>query len=43
MATKRTHNNKETGAKITTIYQDNGWVLEIIQWPDGTVEQIFSK
>ena len=38
MATKRTHTDKEIGAKITTIYQNNGWTLEIINWPDGTVE-----
>ena len=43
MAYKIVHTDKETGAKITTIYQDNGWICDIYEYPGGTLEETFRK
>ena len=37
------HTDKETGAKITTIYQSNGWIVDVIEHLDGTREEIYRK
>lgn len=40
---KIVHKDKETGAKITTVYQSNGWIVDIWEYPDGTREEIYRK
>ena len=40
---KIVHKDKETGAKITTVYQDNDWIVDIYEYPDGTREEIYRK
>lgn len=43
MEYKIVHTDKETGAKVTTIYQDNGWICDIWEYPDGTRDETFRK
>lgn len=43
MAYKTTHIDKDTNAKVTTIYQDNGWICEVWVYPDGTRDEIYHK
>ena len=40
---KTVHTDKETKAKVTTIYQDNDWVCEIWEYPDGTRDESYYK
>ena len=39
MAYKRTVKHEDCVEVI--IYQDNGWILHIYKWNDGTVEEIY--
>lgn len=43
MEYKIVHKDKESGTKITTIYQDNGWIVDVYEYPDGTREEIYHK
>lgn len=43
MEYKTVHTDKETGAKVSTIYQDNDWVVDVWEYPDGSREEIFRK
>ena len=43
MTYKTVHKDAETGAKVSTIYQDNGWMCEVWEYPDGTRDEIFCK
>ena len=38
-----TYTDKETGAKVSAIYQDNGWIYEVLEYPDGTIEETYHK
>ena len=41
-ALKTTRIDRETGATVITIYQDNGWICEVWLYPDGTRDEIFT-
>ena len=43
MSIKTVHTDKESGAKVSVIYQDNGWICEVWEYPDGTRDEIFHK
>ena len=43
MAYKTTHIDRASGAKVSTIYQDNGWICEVWEYPDGTRDEVFYK
>ena len=43
MEYKIVHTDKETGAKVSVIYQDNGWICEVWEHPDGTREEMYHK
>lgn len=40
---KTTRKDKETGATVHSIYQDNGWICEVWPHPDGTRDEIYYK
>ena len=40
---KITHTDKESGAKVSTIYQENGWIVDVWEYPDGSREEIYRK
>lgn len=40
---KTTHIDADTGAKVSTIYQNNGWTCEVWEYPDGTRDEIFYR
>ena len=40
---KITHIDRETGATVHTIYQNNGWICEVWYYPDGTREEIYHR
>lgn len=43
MTYKTMRKDAETGAKVSTIYQDNGWICEVWEYTDGTRDEIFYK
>jgi len=43
MEYKTVHTDRETGAKVSVIYQDNGWICEVWEYPDGTRDEIYRK